>query len=113
MQIKHVKQELRKCYHTETNREVEKEKISQEEANQIGKEYLETKGFNNMKETYFMKIGNIVTINYAFEDNTVKLNESGIIVYPDLIKVKVALDNGEVIGLETTGYLNNHYERKM
>ena len=34
-------------------------------------------------------------------------------MYADLIKVKVALDNGEIIGLETTGYLNGHYERDI
>lgn len=96
---------------TETNRDVENEKISQEEANQIGKEYLESKGFKNMKETYFMKTGNIVTINYAYEDKNEELNDSGVIVYPDLIKVKVALDNGEILGIESTGYLNSHTER--
>ena len=31
----------------------------------------------------------------------------------DLIKVKIALDNGQVIGIETTGYLNSHYERNI
>ena len=34
-------------------------------------------------------------------------------MYADLIKVKIALDNGEIIGLETTGYLNCHYDRKI
>ena len=57
-----------------------------------------------MKETYFIKQGNIVTINYAY-------NDKGIIVYPDLIKVRVALDNGEILGIETTGYLNSHKSR--
>lgn len=96
---------------TETNREVKEEKLSQEEANEKGKKYLESKGFKNMKETYFMKIGNIVTINYAYEDKKMEFNGSGVIIYPDLIKVKVALDNGEVLGIETTGYLNAHTER--
>ena len=54
--------------------------------------------FNNLKE------GGIVTINYAYEQN-------GVTIYPDLIKVKVALDNGEILGVETSGYLNNHTER--
>ena len=85
---------------TETNREVKKERISKEEANQIGKEYLRLKGFKNMKETYFMKTGNIVTINYAYEDKTKEINNKGIICYPDLIKVKVALDDGEILGIE-------------
>lgn len=87
------------------DREVESEKISQEEANEIGKDYLASKGFEGMKETYFIKQGNVVTINYAFEDN-------GIIVYPDLIKVRIALDNGEVLGIETSGYLNSHTKRE-
>ena len=86
------------------DREVKEEKMSQTEANEIGKSYLASKGFENMKETYFIKQGNIVTINYAY-------NDKGIIVYPDLIKVRVALDNGEILGIETTGYLNSHTSR--
>lgn len=89
-----------------SNREVTSEIISQEEANEKGKSYLEQKGFPNMKETYYLKQEGIVTINYAYRQNNV-------IVYPDLIKVKVALDNGEILGIETTGYLNNHEERKI
>ena len=34
-------------------------------------------------------------------------------MYPDLIKLKVALDTGEVLGIETQGYLNSHTERKI
>ena len=34
-------------------------------------------------------------------------------MYPDLIKLKVALDNGEILGIETTGYLNSHEERNL
>ena len=88
------------------NREVEAEIISQEEADKKAKEYLEQKGFKNMKETYYLKQSGIVTINYASMQNDV-------IMYPDLIKVKVALDNGEILGIEATGYLNSHTERKL
>ena len=87
-----------------SNRTVNSEIISQEEANEIGKEFLNNKGLNNMKETYYLKQDGIVTINYAYTQNDV-------VVYSDLIKVKVALDNGEVLGIETTGYLNNHTQR--
>lgn len=88
-----------------SNRDVKNEIISQEEANQKGKEFLNKHGFQNMKETYYLKQEGIVTINYAYLDEE-------IIVYPDLIKVKVALDNGEILGIETTGYLNNHTKRE-
>ena len=89
-----------------TNREVSVESISQEEANNKGKEFLASKGFENMKETYYLKQEGIVTINYA-------ATQDDVVLYPDLIKVKVALDNGEVLGVETTGYLNNHTIRDI
>ncbi len=89
-----------------TNREVNSEMISQEEADSKGKEFLASKGFKDMKETYYLKQEGIVTINYA-------ATQEGVVMYPDLIKVKVALDNGEILGMETTGYLNNHTQREI
>ena len=88
------------------NRNVEAELISQEEADKKGKEFLESRGLNNMKETYYLKQDGIVTINYAYKQDEVT-------VYPDLIKLKVALDNGEIMGIETKGYLNSHEKRKI
>ena len=88
------------------NRNVETEMISQEKANEKGKEFLNAHGFPNMKETYYLKQSGIVTINYAYV-------QEDVVMYPDLIKLKVALDNGEVIGMETTGYLNSHHEREL
>lgn len=88
------------------NRDVNTESITQEQADEKGKQYLESKGFSNMKETYYLKQDGIVTINYAY-------NQDNVVMYPDLIKVKVALDNGEILGLESTGYLNNHQKRDI
>ena len=89
-----------------SNRDVNTEIISQEEANQKGQEFLTNKGFSNMKATYYLKQDGIVTINYAYV-------QENVTVYSDLIKVKVAIDNGEVLGIETTGYLNNHTTRDI
>ena len=88
------------------NRNIEAELISQEEADKIGKQFLEDRGLNNMKGAYYLKQDGIVTINYAYKQDEVT-------VYPDLIKLKIALDNGEVMGIETKGYLNSHEERKI
>lgn len=89
-----------------SNRSVNAEVVSQEDLDKMMEDYLNQKGFKNMKKTYFTKNNGIETINYAYEQN-------GVIMYPDLIKVKVALDNGEVLGIETTGYLNSHSERSL
>ncbi len=88
------------------NRNVEAEIISQEEADEAGKKFLNEKGLKNMKETYYLKQDGIVTINYAYQ-------QDGVTIYPDLIKLKVALDNGQIMGIETKGYLNSHEERKI
>lgn len=88
------------------NRQVVEEKISQEEANKIGQDFLSARGIENMKATYYLKQGGAVTVNYAYE-------QDGVVIYPDLIKVKIALDNGEILGMETTGYLNNHEVRNI
>lgn len=88
------------------DREVLTELITEEEADEKAKEYLEENGFTNMVETYYLKDSGIVTINYAYE-------QDDVLMYPDLIKVKVALDNGEILGIETMGYLNSHTERNL
>ena len=88
------------------NRDIQAESVTQERADEIGKEFLKSRGFDNMKETYYLKQDGIVTINYAYE-------QDGVTVYPDLIKLKVALDSGEIMGIETTGYLNSHEERNI
>ena len=88
------------------NRNVENEKISHDEANKIGQDFLSSRGIESMKPTYYLKQGGIITINYAYE-------QDGVTVYPDLIKVKIALDNGEILGMETSGYLNNHEVRNI
>lgn len=88
------------------NREIQEEKIQIEEANEIGKTFLQNLGIPDMEPTYYLKQGGAVTINYAY-------TQEGVTIYPDLIKLKIALDNGQVLGMETSGYLNNHTERNI
>lgn len=92
------------------NREIQAETVSEQRADEMGKEFLKSHGFPNMEETYYLKQDSIITINYAYSQET---EEGKVIIYPDLIKLKIALDNGQILGIETTGYLNSHYERKI
>jgi germination protein YpeB len=50
--------------------------------------------------------GNFATFNCA-------ALQDGVTIYPDLVKVTVALDNGEVTGAEASGYLMSHRERDL
>ena len=55
-----------------------------------------------MVPTYAMRADNIAVIPFAPEIDDV-------LIYPDLIKVNVALDNGEVVGYEALGYIMSHH----
>lgn len=86
------------------NRKVQERKIDPGEAVKTGIEFLKNMGIDSMKDTYYTIQDNMITINYAAIQNN-------IILYPDLIKVKIAMDNSEVCSVETMGYIFNHTKR--
>ena len=65
------------------------------------KKYLSDLGFDSMVDTYYFTDSGICVVNFAYLDGQT-------ICYTDLIKVGVAVDNGEIMLLETGGYLTNH-----
>lgn len=87
------------------NRDISEEKLGFGDAVRLGSEYLALIGFTSMKSSYYDKAAGVATVNYAYV-------QDGAICYSDLIKVKVALDNGEILGMEANGYLMNHQKRK-
>lgn len=70
------------------------------------KDFLKKMGVDNLKESYYSVNDGVCTVNLAKTEN-------GVILYPDLIKVSVALDNGEILSLDARGYLMNHRDRKI
>lgn len=68
--------------------------------------YLQSHGYNNLKPSYYQINDNTATFNFA-------LNQEGVIIYPDLIKVTVALDNGQIVGMDARGYLMSHHKRQL
>ena len=81
-------------------------KIKTEDALKKAKAFLEEKGYTKVKESYYSTNDGVCTINYSYYD-------AGITYYTDLIKVSVALDNGEILGFDATGYIMNHKLRNM
>jgi len=88
------------------NRDIGQETLDVDKAKEAGMKFLESRGYSNMKDTYYVKEDSTATINYAFE-------QEGVVVYPDLIKVKIALDTGEVVGFESKGFIMNHTQRQI
>lgn len=87
-------------------RTVNKINISRSQALKYAKKFLEKHGFKNMENTYFMKADGSVQFNFVPVQN-------GVYLYPDILKVKVALDSGDIIGFDATAYYINHTERKL
>ena len=81
-------------------------KITQEEAIKKATAFLSEKGYTKVKESYYATVDGVCTINYSYY-------EDGITYYTDLIKVSVALDDGEILGFDATGYIMNHKVRKV
>lgn len=86
------------------DKKVKEQNISVDEAKKRGMEFLNKLGIDNMIETYYQKTENMIVINYA-------ATQYGVILYPDLIKVKISLDDGKVYGVEAAGYIFNHTTR--
>lgn len=88
------------------NRLVKSKKLDVDQAKKKGLEFLESKGYKNMTDTYFLTEDNTATINYAYK-------QDNVVAYPDLIKLKVALDTGEITGFEAKAYIAAHTVRNI
>ena len=94
------------CLSLTNSRIIGDPKIPFGEASQKAREYLEARGFDGMKETYCTRSGNTLLVSFAYSFN-------GVVYYPDLIKVGVALDTGRICVFESSGYLMNHTYRDL
>lgn len=77
---------------------------SEEYAVSKADEFLSLNGIENMKPVWINLANNVYTINYAYE-------QDGVIIYSDLIKIRVCADSASVIGMEAAGYYTNHTQR--
>lgn len=86
------------------NRAVGESLLSYDQALSKAKSFLKNMQINNMIDTYFYTDNGVCVINFAYLDGQT-------ICYTDLVKVGVAMDTGEIMMLETAGYLTNHTDR--
>ncbi|SKA81400.1 germination protein YpeB [Clostridium sp. USBA 49] len=87
------------------NRIINNPTIDMKKAIDLGNKYLEKLGYKNMFSTYSLRYDNTAIINYVYkEDKTV--------IYPDQIKLKIAMDDGSILGIESEKYLVAHDENR-
>ena len=102
----YVTKEDGRVYQMISDRNSNTENISIDEAEKKATEYINSLGIENIVPTYYLKSENMITISFA-------ATQDDVIIYSDLIKVKVALDNGEIMTYEADGYIYNHKEREI
>jgi len=87
-------------------RPIEEKKISLNEGSEKALAYLEGFDFEDMQLYQSAEYNDVGMYSFLY-------NQDGIRVYSDAIEVKVALDNGDTLGLTAQHYFNNHHEREL
>lgn len=77
---------------------------SVEECREAALAFLSTRGYSDMKPTYFQVYDGLAIINFA-------ATQGACVLYPDLIKLQVRMDTAQVVGFESNHYLMNHTSR--
>ncbi len=83
------------------SRPSESANLSAEQGIEAGRSFLQSIGLDSMTASYYTIENGYITVNYSYE-------KDGILYYPDMVKVKIALDNGSPVGFEGHGYLACH-----
>lgn len=81
-------------------------KLSVEEGVVLAEQYMQKQGYENVKGVYACVTDSVLYVNICYVEND-------IVLYPDMIKIKVSLDDGKIIGFEGLNYIYNHTERSL
>src|SRR5699024_10260178 len=88
------------------NREVKDKKISLNDGQLKAEDYLADFDYKDMELFQSQQFDHSGVYSFVWKQDDVR-------IYPDLITVKVALDDGEILGLNTQDYLMNHEKRSL
>lgn len=80
--------------------------FQEESALEKAQAFLENAGLENMEMVWANESSNEYTFNFVYE-------KDGVLVYPDMVKVRVCLETDMVIGLDAVSYYANHVEREI
>jgi len=88
------------------NRAIKKQVISLNDAMVKAQAFLKDTGFKDLVEYESSQYDSVGIFNFV-------TNVNGVRIYPESIKVKVALDNGDIIGVSAEDYLKSFQTRKI
>lgn len=80
--------------------------LDEEDAYTHAAEYAAKLGYGDLTPVWYLKSGSVAYINMT-------PTKDDALLYTDLVKVKVSLTDGTLLGLDATGYCRNHIEREI
>jgi spore germination protein len=87
------------------SRSVGKKTLDINEAVKGGSAFIGKIGYKNMEPTYTLNYDNTAVVSYVY-------NQGEVAIYPDQVKLKIALDDGSIIGIESEKFLVAHVEKR-
>lgn len=72
----------------------------------IAEDFLQKTGYSGLKAVWASENGTTCNLQFATE-------QDGVIIYSDLIKVKVCEERGIVTGMDASGYILRHRDRQI
>lgn len=88
------------------SREINKQNISLYDASRRAAKYLKTFGYKNLELAESSQYDSVGVFTFV-------ANEKGVRIYPDSIKIQIALDNGQILGFTAKEYLASNHERTI
>jgi spore germination protein len=88
------------------NRDIKKQILSLNAANNKAASFLKEAGFKNLEGFESTQYDHIGVFNFV-------TNINGVRIYPEAVKVKVALDNGDIVGFSAEEYLKSYHNRTI
>ena len=88
------------------NRDVKEQNISLNEASTKAAKFLKEHKFEHQELFETAQYDNVGVFTFV-------ANENGVRIYPEAIKMKVALDEGGIIGFSARDFLMSHFKRKI
>ncbi|WNS74052.1 germination protein YpeB [Bacillus sp. DTU_2020_1000418_1_SI_GHA_SEK_038] len=86
------------------SRDIKKQTISLNEASNQALKFLKDNGFKDLELFESAQYNYTGVFNFVSKKDNVR-------IYPDSIKVKIALDNGNIVGLSAGNYLQSNHDR--
>ncbi|CAM4223654.1 germination protein YpeB [Paenibacillus tarimensis] len=87
-------------------RDVDSPAVDVGTAEQAASSFLRTHGYPNMQAISFDRTDNAIVLTFA-------ALQDEVLIYPEKLTVKVALDNGDIIGLQAADFVYAHHERTI